>query len=52
MKLLTKILCKWLGWHNGKGSIPKLDSPGGVNLHSICNRCGKHVIKDSQGNWF
>lgn len=51
-KLSKKIFCDFLHWHNGKGSVPKLDHPEGVNLHSICSRCDKAVMQDSQGGWF
>ena len=49
MKLLTRILCKILGWHNGDGNTQRFD---GVNNSSTCSRCGKEVLQDSQGNWF
>ena len=52
MSLSKKILCDLLKWHNGKGSTPLYSEKEGVNLHSICSRCGKTVIRDSQGNWF
>lgn len=23
-----------------------------LNTHGICKYCGKHIVRDSQGNWF
>lgn len=40
--------CKF-GIHNGDGGAAYSD---GISLHSTCNRCGKRVMMDSQGNWF
>ncbi len=55
MKIFKKIWNRFwrarLHWHNGKGATPKLNHPQGVNLHSICSRCGRAVVQDGQRNW-
>jgi len=45
---LPKWACTILGWH----IAPKKPGFDGVNLFGICPRCGKKVLRDSQGNWF
>lgn len=40
--------CKKFGWH--KEPIQK--GFDGVSLNGTCPRCQKHVLHDSQGNWF
>ena len=37
-----------LGWHK------PIDEhwPDELNMHSVCKYCGKHIVRDSQGNWF
>lgn len=36
------------GWH-----IPSNELTfDGCNMLSKCKHCGKHIIQDSQGNWF
>ena len=52
MRLAKIILCDLLGWHNGKGDRHIADKEVGGNIHSICSRCRKGVMRDSQGNWF
>lgn len=48
--LNTHLSCKYFGWHNGNGSQQrKFD---GCSIHSVCSKCGKEVMQDSQGNWF
>lgn len=39
-----------LKWHkpDSKASL----SFDGCSFHSICEHCGKDIMKDSQGNWF
>ncbi len=44
--------CTNLGWHDGKGESLKKCYNDGCNNHSVCSKCGKEVMKDSQGNWF
>ena len=53
-RMRRRILCDFLGWHNGKGAVPQYDEYDVffVNLASYCSRCGRRVIMDSQGNWF
>ena len=46
----TMYSCKWFGWHNGDGTSQKTFD--GCSVHSICSKCGKEVMQDSQGNWF
>jgi len=43
--------CKQFGWHNGKGKSDGV-SFDGCSVHAKCSKCGKEVMKDSQGNWF
>lgn len=45
---LPKWFCDKLGWH----LEPKEKSFDGCSLEGICPRCGKHVLQNSQGNWF
>lgn len=40
--------CRALGWHKE----PNKTGFDGVSLNGRCPRCGKHVLLDSQGNWF
>lgn len=40
--------CDKLGWHMS-GETWAFD---GYNVKSACSRCGKRVMRDSQGNWF
>lgn len=59
--LLGSILYTALGWfrffyHDKlKWHIPdkrsKISSDG-YNIHANCKYCGKHIMRDSQGNWF
>lgn len=37
-----------LHWHEPDQSIIYK----GLNIHSKCKYCGKHIMQDSQGNWF
>lgn len=44
----NKYYCfKW-GWHKQ----PNTQGFDGASCTGICPRCGKHVLLDSQGNWF
>lgn len=58
MRLLTKILCEWLGWHQELDAfIVQISSTQGRQPHldywkAYCARCGCPLLKDSQGNWF
>jgi hypothetical protein len=49
MKLSTKILCGFLGWHKPDNTQIYMDE---VNVHSICKYCRREIMLDSQGNWF
>jgi hypothetical protein len=40
--------CTRMGWH----LAPQSMGFDGCSLKGICPRCGKHVLQDSQGNWF
>lgn len=44
------IFCKVLGWHKPYKNAPYWYD--GCSVHSTCKRCGKEVMRDSQGNWF
>lgn len=37
-----------LGWHVPDGK----SWSDGLNEHAVCKHCGKHIMQDSQGNWF
>lgn len=37
------------GWHDGSGGDNSFD---GCSVGGRCSRCGRRVLKDSQGNWF
>ena len=45
----THYSCKFFGWHEGWGG--RIDNDG-LSLVSQCQKCGKDVMLDSQGNWF
>jgi hypothetical protein len=45
----TTYSCSWFGWHNGSGEVHSFD---GCSIHSVCSKCKKSVMQDSQGNWF
>lgn len=45
---LRKFLCIIFGWHEPSDCI----DIHGVNITSKCKYCGKHIMRDSQGNWF
>jgi hypothetical protein len=45
---MTSFRCESLGWHTPDGSLIF----AGINLKSKCKRCGRTILKDSQGNWF
>lgn len=40
--------CNVFGWHNAPARV----GFDGVSLNGTCPRCGRHVLQDSQGNWF
>jgi len=40
--------CHHMGWHLAPTNI----GFDGCSNEGICPRCGKHVLQDSQGNWF
>jgi len=46
----THYSCSTFGWHNGKGLSEKTFD--GCSVHSVCSKCDKEVMQDSQGNWF
>ena len=48
--------CKWfchdiIGWHTPKEESIEIDKYG-FQYSATCKYCGKHIIQDSQGNWF
>ncbi len=45
-----KWTCKAMGWHDGDGQSDR--GFDGCSVHSVCIKCGKKVMQDSQGNWF
>jgi len=47
-KWLPRWWCDKMGWHLQPNNIES----DGCSLHGDCTRCGKHVMQDSQGNWF
>ena len=47
--LPKSIGCHLFGWHISDDT--KLDFDG-FNATSKCKRCNKHILMDSQGNWF
>jgi len=40
--------CNTFGWHKAPTGI----GFDGCSRNGDCRRCGKHVLQDSQGNWF
>jgi len=51
VRLLSKL--RWwahdyLGWH-APGQKMGFD---GASFQAYCRFCGKHILQDSQGNWF
>ena len=44
----SKWFCATMGWHRQPDSI----GFDGCSRLGCCPRCGKHVLLDSQGNWF
>jgi len=47
-KYLPVWFCNKLGWHLRPLNIKQ----DGFNFTGRCPRCNKHVLQDSQGNWF
>ncbi len=45
----THYSCDLYGWHNGQNGPAFFD---GCSIHAKCNKCGKEVMQDGQGNWF
>lgn len=45
----SALACKYFGWHNGNSGDKSFD---GCSVHAVCDKCGKEVMQDSQGNWF
>ena len=45
-----KWTCRVFGWHDGAGN--GTHSFDGCSVRAVCSKCGKKVMKDSQGNWF
>jgi hypothetical protein len=48
-----KLFWKWfacdiMGWHLS----PISQGFDGASYYGECRRCGRHVLEDSQGNWF
>lgn len=52
MRLLTKLFCKWLGWHTAIDIYIVESLMDFKYFKATCARCGKSLLKDSQGNWF
>lgn len=49
MKNGKSFRCEVLGWHTPtKIFVPELS----ITFESICERCGRPIMQDSQGNWF
>ena len=51
MKEMTRwgrFACNTMGWH----IPPRNRWTAGINTKGLCERCGKEVMQDSQGNWF
>jgi hypothetical protein len=46
--VLPKWACTRMGWH----LAPRQIGFNGCSLEGTCPRCAKHVLQDSQGNWF
>ena len=44
----SKWFCDKMGWHNA----PVVTGWDGASFEGVCPRCGRHVLQDSQGNWF
>ena len=40
--------CRVMHWH----LAPKEQGFDGCSFNGTCPRCGKSVLRDSQGNWF
>ena len=40
--------CDKMGWHQR----PRAQGFDGCSFTGVCPRCNKHVMQDSQGNWF
>ena len=40
--------CNKMGWHYA----PLQQGFDGISSNGECPRCKKHVLQDSQGNWF
>ena len=45
---LPKWFCNKMGWH----LTPIAQGFDGCSFTGTCPRCEKHVLEDSQGNWF
>lgn len=45
--LIGSLFC-WIGWHRPSGFV----EVGEMNLVSTCGRCGRMIMRDSQGGWF
>ena len=48
MNWIRKFTHNMLGLHKPKG----MTVSNGVTTSSHCKYCGKHIMRDSQGNWF
>ena len=48
-RLWRFLFCAVLPWHTPKVGIGSFN---GCSFASICKRCGKRILQDSQGNWF
>jgi len=52
ISLCNKHLPKWFCIHMGWHLAPIAQGFDGCSFNGVCPRCGKHVLQDSQGNWF
>ena len=52
LALCNKYLPKWFCIHMGWHLAPIAQSFDGCSYFGVCPRCKKHVLQDSQGNWF
>jgi hypothetical protein len=48
--MLRWFLCEFLGWHRPAQAVAM--GWDGVSFTAVCERCGRRILMDSQGNWF
>jgi hypothetical protein len=44
---IGELLC-WIGWHRPIDGV----AMAGINLVSVCRRCNRQIMQDSNGGWF